>query len=701
MTLDNHKLFQEIEFDTIRQMLEARCQLPTAKENAKTLGFIRDLHQWQGELNAVKELVLFFNKGFQLTERPSYELLEPLKLLHIENTLWEVAQFKTLLQQIIFIEKTQQFLRPKKNDFPTIEKQVSKLEVLKEVEEEIVKVFDAEGEVKSSASPELKSIRIQIAQKQRECDSHFNRALKKHRASGYLSEMGETYLHNRRVLSVLSENKRKILGQVLGASKTGQLTYIEPQETVGLNNELGMLYHDERSEINKILVALTDLLRPLEHDIRIQQEFLIWLELVLAKVSLAQQMDGVMPIYSKKSEMRLVKAYHPILLLKNKANKVPTVPHQISLDSNTQRIIVISGPNAGGKSIALKTAGLLQVMYQCGLLVPVDTQSEMGRFENVFTDIGDNQSIDDELSTYSYRLTLMKSILQQTSKNHLVLIDEFGTGSDPELGAALAEVFFEELYQTGCKAILTTHYSNIKEKAGKLTSVSNASMMFDNAELKPLYQMQMGVPGSSYTFEVAQKIGFDLALIKRARRKVQEDRLRLDDTLADVQKNKDKLEHLRERMLQMDKETKKSKELLDAKNELLEERYVDLKEAEDKVDTERLLGKQFQKWLRNYPVNEKQAVKWREQITQEVIKEWKKQAKKLDQEKPSLKKAAEEKVVKKKYDKQYPVKVGALVRIVGSATTGRVEEIVKGKAKVVFGNMASRVDVKKLEGVAP
>ena len=699
MELGKEKLFQELDFQQIRDRLAERCHLPGARNRAENLAPLRNREQWKSELHCVNELLLWRNMGFNIPDFPSREISDALRLLGIENSTWAAQDFLTLAGIIRFIRDIKQVLHDKQQRFPHLHQVFQPLEVLQDLLDRIEEVFDKEGEVKSAASAELRKIRKSMAEKKKESQYLFDQVMRKYRKAGYLSDMQESHMHGRRVLSVLSEHKRQVPGHTLGTSSTGQLTYIEPETTVGPNNELNMLENEEVAEINRILNALTHRIRPERQAISVQQGKIVWLDLALSKASLARDMDALLPQAENKPMMDLKKAYHPLLLLKNSKTGAITVPHDIRLDTE-QRIIVISGPNAGGKSIAMKTAGLIQVMYQCGMLVPVDRESRMGIFRNIFTDIGDNQSIDNELSTFSYRLSLMKTILERSGRKDLVLIDEFGTGTDPELGAALAETFFEELYQTGCKGIITTHYSNIKEKAGSLPASINACMLFDREKLVPQYQMKIGTPGRSYTFEVARNIGFGQALIERAKKKVASERIRLDQTLADVQENQDKMQDLRKRMLRMEDQAKEAKEAFEIRNEHLDRQYTMLTESLERNKQHITWGKMMEKWLLGYPVTADTGG-YRDKFWKDFVREWKKWSRqdKKTTAHPNLKKQVEKTRKKKEYDTMYPVKVGGKARIIGSSSTGEVQEIKDGKAIVLFGQLRSIVDLKKLEGV--
>jgi DNA mismatch repair protein MutS2 len=359
----------------------------------------------------------------------------------------------------------------------------------------------------------------------------------RYRSEGFLDEIGETVIDHRRVLAVSAMYRRRVPGMFMGTSKTGSIVYIEPESTSRLSGELADALAEEKKEIYRILTALCTTIRPYTLFLAKSQKLLTEIDLLQAKARYAEEIGACLPKISRTLKMNLIEAYHPILLLTNRQQGRETFPQNIVL-TPSRRIIAISGPNAGGKSITLKTVGLLQLMLQCGLPVPVNPESTMCLFNTIITDIGDNQSIENHLSTYSYRLKKMADFLSVCDEKTLFLIDEFGTGSDPDLGGALAEVFLEEFYRRGAYGVLTTHYTNIKLLAEKLPEAVNASMLFDEKTLMPLYRLFVGQAGSSFTFAVARMNGISQSLIDRARSRVEHDKIVLERTIASLQKEK-------------------------------------------------------------------------------------------------------------------------------------------------------------------
>lgn len=375
-------------------------------------------------------------------------------------------------------------------------------------------------------------------------------------------------------------HRRRVKGSVLGSSKTGSIVYIEPQETEQYSRELSHLIYEEKEEIKKILRKLTDFIRPYGQLLQEYQKYLVEIDIISAKALLAGQMNALLPEISEEKIVELRQAYHPLLYLNNKKSQKPTFPQDILL-TDEQRIIVISGPNAGGKSITLKTIGLLQLMLQSGMLIPVHRLSKLCIFERILTDIGDNQSIENHLSTYSYRLKNMNYFLRKCNDKTLFLIDEFGTGSDPELGGALAEVFLEEFYHRKAFGVITTHYANLKILANELPYAVNANMLFNDKTLEPIYKLIIGEAGSSFTFEVAQKNGIPFSLINRAKKKIEKQKVRFDSTIARLQKERSLMEKTTNSLKEEEVKAREEAKKLEILNDKIQTKLTNYQELYD------------------------------------------------------------------------------------------------------------------------
>ncbi len=538
-----------------------------------------------------------------------------------------------------------------------------------------------------------------------ELNRAFNRSIVQLSKDGWLSDTQESFVGGRRVLSVLSEYKRKVDGHVMGLSSTGKVTYIEPASTIALNNELVILENEELLEINRILLELAGYLRQFHPELESYQEAIIIFDLLRAKGKYAAEIGGILPEISPVKEIYLVKAYHPILLARNTAKGVKTIPQTLHL-SPENRMLVISGPNAGGKSITLKTVGLLQLMIQSGLLVPCKEYSRFSFFDKLLTDIGDNQSIENELSTYSYRLKQMKNILQTANSNTMVLMDEFGTGSDPELGGALAEVFFKELHQRKSYGVITTHYGNIKVMAGKMDGVINGCMLFDRENLSPLFELSIGQPGSSFTFEVAQKIGMDMRIINEAKKRVSKDKLKLDYSLADLQKTKADVDEMKKGLLVANQKAERAEKELQERSIYFEHKYDQLQELQDKNNKHIQLGKKLQQFIYEYDETKKSQKEFVEKLLKLVTMEKSKeeQREKIEEKnkkartqfKKSLKK---ERIIERAIAAPKPIVVGSQVKMSDGGVVGVVKEIVKDNVSVLFGDFLTKVKLSRLVAV--
>lgn len=705
----SEKSLEELEFPSIRKSLVELCYFEWSKKIAAKLKPINHVAVHKHELICCNEVL---NAVKHKAGLPSFyvdEITTGLDQLKINDYQVEAACFITFLDTVKSFKNLKTFFKKNIEEFPELHAKIEGIEFFQEIELAITKVFNDQGEIKSNASPELLDIRNSLAKKNQEYQRFFQVALNNAAAKGALAETREGLWDGKRVLSILSEFKRQIKGRILGLSKTGKLTYIEPEETIGVSNDIVFLENQEQNEIAKILHALSAEIRPYRESLIEYHRFLSWLDLVKAKANLGHKLQGHFPeINYQSSDFNFSKAYHPILL--QKYPKASVVPQEIALNKN-ERYLVISGPNAGGKSISLKTVGLLQCMLQAAVPIPVAEGSKAGWFKSIHSDIGDNQSLENELSTYSYRLKQMQHFLHHGDKNSLILIDEFGSGSDPELGGALAEVCLEELYQQGGKAVITTHYGNIKVLVDNLPEAVNASMLFDMDSLTPTYKLSVGTAGSSFTFEVAQKMGLSKSILQRSRKKVDQNKLRLDQSLAKVQAYEHELKNLRKLFKEARESKDEAADNLNLRSEYYERQYEQLQEMLQDNEKNIQLGRKFSAFISTYP-EAKNKEAWLKSLHEYILKEKVKQKppvqakkaapskKKVEPEKPSLlSKAKKEKPKKKEVEEIKEVVVGSRVRILGSATKGTVKEINKKEALVEISGFLSKVKLQNLTAV--
>lgn len=536
---------KDLEFDVVCELLSTFCKSQKAKNNALNIQFFATPELLNHELDLLQEIQAIHNDPRVSFPHPNAEDIDnALKILRIENG---VLILQELLKVYALCKGTKQlidFAKSYKNDAPLIFEACSHITGITEVLNIITAVLDIKQlDIKDDATKRLFDIRKRQKVNRVEINKNFDKVLRRCKQDELLGESEETFIENRRLLAVLSQYKKRVPGKMYGVSAKGTFTYIEPEENVQLNKAQEQLRMDESNEIFSILEQVSYQLRAEKNHLKAFQRLLVRFDLLNAKVLFAASYDGVRPALYKTKKMHWKAAKHPLLYIKNSTANLPTIGQEIEL-SATNRFLVISGPNAGGKSITLKTVGLLQMMFQCGLFLSVDADSSCCWFNQVLSDIGDNQSIENQLSTYSYRLNRMNYFLQHADNNTLLLLDEFGSGSDPELGGALAEVFYEELYARSTYAVITTHYTNIKILTAALDEATNACMLFDTKKLAPLYILSVGQPGSSFTFEVAQHNGISLEIIEKAKMKVSEQKLKVDALTVALQKEKSKFKKI-------------------------------------------------------------------------------------------------------------------------------------------------------------
>ena len=587
--------------------------------------------------------------------------------------------------------------------------------VNKEIKKEVDHVIDRFGEVRNNASEDLSRIRKQIHQLKGRIGQSFNKALSHYTQQDYLDDIRESVLDNKRVLAVKAMYRRKVKGTIMGSSKTGSIVFMEPETTAQLTRELQNLLYEETEEIKKILSQLTNYLRPHTDLIRQYQNYLLQLDVVYAKACYAQDINGILPKITDTQEIEYGQAYHPLLWKTHQTEKKKTYPQDIQLHPG-KRIVVISGPNAGGKSITLKTVGLLQLMLQSGLLIPVHERSRATLFNTILTDIGDNQSIENHLSTYSYRLKNMKVFLKKCNNKTLFLIDEFGTGSDPELGGALAEVILEDFYERHALGLITTHYSNLKLLANELPAMQNANMQFDNKTLEPIFKLITGEAGSSFTFEVAQKNGLPYSLINRAKKKIERGKVRFDATIAKLQKERSQMAKTGQSLKEKESKAQVESEKLAALNEKVKSKLTSYQELYDHNQRMIVLGNRLNNLAERYFTNNKKRPLIAELlrlVETENSKRKKKSsalAKKEKSEKKKVDLEVQQKMVairkEKKKKKLSPppqpkvkvvFKVGDKVRIIDSKSIGTLDVIEKKKGIVNYGLFTTQVNLEQLE----
>jgi DNA mismatch repair protein MutS2 len=695
MRHEDLQTIQDLEFDLIRRQVAAYSVSETASK--KLLGMLpyKEVKQCIRILKATSELVEIKNSKIGFPPVEFEELHKEIKLLHINGSVLQVEGLLRLMLASDLVNEMLKSLEKREDNFPNCSLLLDDVYYTKEIIELIDKVLDPSGKIRNDASPELAEIRKEIQQVRIKINRNFDREVKKFLKMGILSDTKETYLNERRVLAVVSSHKRQVPGNVLGSSNSGNFTYIEPGVNMTLSNELEMLLDDERKEIHRILKALTAKISQFVDLVEAYQKSLVKIDYINAQARFAIQTNSALPgLEEKETCIELIDAYHPLLFQANAARGVKTMPQTLTMDKSA-RMLVISGPNAGGKSITLKTVGLLQMMLQSGLLVPVNPNSKMSFFHQILTDIGDNQSIENQLSTYSYRLKRMKYFLENANRRTLLLMDEFGTGSDPELGAALSEVFYEALYNKKCFGVISTHYSNIKLKTEQLRNAINACMLFDMETLTPLYQLQVGQQGSSFTFEVAQNIGIPEDLIVQAKERLGKQKVHMEQLLSDMQKEKGRMERLNKESIEARIRAEKAEKTYQEKEHRLTEKLDNQKLFIERNNHFIVLGKKMNDYVNNYVIGARGKTK--NTVLFEELKKFLtiEKTKRLESVKKEKAKAQNNKVkTKPQVEKEVNntpmpiIQIGSRVKIDKSKNLGTVEAIdTKNKTAVVVSGI--------------
>jgi DNA mismatch repair protein MutS2 len=713
------KTLQDLEFPSVLKQVSTRCHTELGKEAALEIAPLTNEEQITLELGKTAEYLSSLISENRIPNHGFDSINGDLKLLKIENTTLELQGFKRIASICTTVVKHQKFFKKFKEYYPLFHEFVSILESNTEIPDLINNVIDRFGEVKDNASDNLFTIRRQINVVRGKISQSFGAALNTYQASDYLDEIRESVVENRRVLAVKAMYRKKIKGSVMGTSKTGSIVYIEPEAALKYSRELNNLEFDEKEEVQRILKQLTNQIRPFRALLRDYQEYLTQVDITAAKAKYAEDIDALLPKINTSNKLYLRDAFHPLLFLNNKRSGEKTFPQTIELH-NENRIIVISGPNAGGKSITLKTIGLLQVMLQSGLLIPVHERSEVCLFKKILTDIGDHQSIENHLSTYSYRLKNMNQFLKRCDDQTLFLIDEFGTGSDPELGGALAEAFLEVFYERGSFGVITTHYANLKALANELPHVTNANMLFDGKTLEPTFQLILGQAGSSFTFEVAQKNGIPYSLINKAKKKIERGKVRFDATIAKLQKERSKMAETGSRLKEEEVKAREENERLEKLNAKVKSKLENYQELYDHDQRMIQLGnkvnvaadKYFQDNKKRPLVSEllrivetensKRKKKTANQAKAErtkkvqVAKEVQKEVEVIREKK----KVEKKKAIHKEKNKPRPVfNIGDRVRMTDGKAVGSIDKLERGKATVNYGMFTTNVSVDQLEMV--
>ena len=666
--------------DQVRNWIAAKCRSEQGVKLVRKAKFSSDFDSVKLWLDQTSEMMRLIS-GHQTPNLHFYDLELFLTRIKVPGSYLEAEEYVAVAFSIHALSEWLSFLEDEETT-PELKSMSRRLTINSEVVSAIENSIDENGKVKDSASPELGQIRKRLAQVEKSARSALQRILKKSISDESSAQESQVTLRDGRlVIPVKAEFKRSITGLVHDESATGQTVYLEPAEALELNNEVRELKNRELREVVKVLISLADNLRSQLNDLAKGAKFLSRLDFIYAKASWALDFNAQRPNLRDAPVLEYNQAIHPILWNTHRKSEKTVVPLNISVNRN-QRMIVVSGPNAGGKSVVLKTVGLLQYLIQCGIPVPVQEDSVFGVFSEILLDIGDTQSIEDDLSTYSSHLMAMKNFVTRSSKNSLVLIDEFGKGTEPQFGGAIAEAILERLHDSGCFGIVTTHYQNLKDFADRSTGMVNAAMKYDVGKLEPMYLLEIGRPGSSFAFEIARKIGLSGEIVESAQSKMDQGQVDFDQSLTSLEKEKLKYSKLSQKLQKEEKEVAQLKKDYEALRELLEaEKKSTIREAKDEasriVDS---ANKQVEKVIRG--IKEHQAEKGKTQQARRDLEIFREEMKESFQTK------------KKKYTS---LEIGDAVVLDESGEAGEIINIKKEDAQVQFGSMKSFVKLNRLQ----
>jgi len=677
-------------FDKIRELLRKHCSGEQGKRNVDKIRFSTKKDLIVKLCRQTEQFMNMVASGESIPSLHYPEIAPLLDKIRIEGVFLESEEIRDILKTLKLLSDWSLFLKKGNDDYPEISILSSNLEIDNGLIKKIESCIDEKGQILDHASPALRKIRSEIKSNEVQARKTLDKVMRASRKSDMIPEDSTLTIRNGRlVMPVKAEYKRTVKGFVHDASASGNIIFIEPSEVLEINNELKELSYAEKREIIKILTDLTIAIRADRENIASGSRLLGILDLIKSKAILSREFSALVPELNKEGKVEWIAAINPVL--KNALDKQhrEVVPLAFHLDTH-QRILIISGPNAGGKSVCLQTVGLLQYMFQCGLPVPAMEGSTTIIFKDIFIDIGDEQSIEDDLSTYSSHLKSMHHFLKFTSKGTLFLIDEFGAGTDPQFGGAIAEAMLEQFVQTRGMGVITTHYNNLKKLADTQQGLVNGRMRFDVKHLEPLYELEIGKPGSSFALEIAGKIGLPKKLISQAKKKVGTDAVELDRLLNELEQEKKDFEE----------QSKKYK----SQNQTLEKTLENYKKLQSEINDKR------KEILNDARAEAKQILKETNQRVENLIRE-------IRENKAEKEKTRVLREDLKNYDKKIKVEkikrtqekvnviggnieVGNLVRIKGQESVGEVLDVGKKDAEVIFGDLKSKIKINRLEKIA-
>jgi DNA mismatch repair protein MutS2 len=693
---------QKIDFHKIRQSIDSFCLSPLGQEKIGEMQFSTSFEEIDRRLSQTDEFIRILQEEDSFPTDHFYDVRPVLRRLHVEgswidqNALLELRRSLQTIYGIVAFLRRDEDGNPK---YPHLLALAGNVVVYPDLIKKIDTILDDSGQVKDSASPQLADIRRRLTTTMNSVSKILNTILRNAQSEGFVDrDVTPAMRDGRLVIPVDPSHKRRIRGIVHDESASGKTVYIEPAEVVEANNRIRELENEERREIIRILTDFTDYLRPFLPDLLEAYEFLGWIDFIRAKAKFSRQIHAIKPVVENRPEIDWVQAVHPLLYLSLQKQNRQVVPLDIALNREN-RLLIISGPNAGGKSVCLKTVGLLQYMVQCGLPIPVKENSRVGIFNDIFIDIGDEQSIENDLSTYSSHLLNMKFFLKNCNEKSLLLIDEFGSGTEPQIGAAIAEALLDQFNRKQSFGVITTHYRNLKQYAAEHPGVINGAMLYDRHQMQPLFRLSIGNPGSSFAVEIARKIGLPEEVIDRAAEIIGSDAINIDKYLQDISRDKRYWERKRN---EIRRERKRASELSAKYQAELEEIEKQKKEilSQAKLQAEQLLAEsnaRIEKVIRE--IRQSQAEKERTKQVRRSLNEFRERVERKEDETNERSKFRSPRK-KKKPQEKVTLLPGDAVRLKGQTVAGKILEIQGQKAWVVFGSIKSTVPIDKLEKVS-
>jgi len=660
-------------FTEIKELIKAHCLSEMGRQMVDKIQVMNNYDNIRKFLSQANEFKNILENDAALPIHHFFDIKSLANKARIEGAFLSEEEFYQVQASLTTVFAVIGYFNEREGQYPNLEALFEHLPIEKAILKKIDLIIDQKGKIRPNASRELQDITSGIAKAEQEARKKIDQIFKSATGNGWTADGSLTVRDGRLCIPLLAENKRKLKGFIHDESSSGQTVYMEPEEVFTLNNKIRDLEFERRREIIKILTALTDELRPYTSLLLSYHALLTKLDFVRAKALFAIDIEAEMPIVINEPKLKLTNARHPLLFLNFKKEKKTVVPLNVQIDDGA-RIIVVSGPNAGGKSVCMKTVGLLQMMVQAGLLIPAAEASTIGVFNQLFVDIGDDQSIESDLSTYSAHLSKMKYFVEHANGKTLILIDEFGTGTDPQFGGPIAEAVLESLNHKKVRGMVTTHYSNLKIFASHTEGLENASMLFNNVEMKPLYMLEVGKPGSSYAFEIAQKIGLPQNVLNLAKNKVSAGQKKVDTLLVDLEREK---KEIFDTKVKLEKQQRQVNTLL-AENEQLKS-YLDenkkalIKDAKEQaksiiLNANRLIENTISE-IKSSNADKETTRNLRENLNIEVQKNTTKQE-------PVKAITADEEL-----------KPGDWVKLTDSETTGQVIELIKDNVVIAIGDL--------------